>query len=914
MDDRSSNIKGKIRREGQFLVVTFPFDKARFAAIKKIKKSRFDKQAKRWEVPLLSFGQLRTNELFSPEVIKYDFDEKEAEEAFAALTAEQSNAWKRFAENPFMVSAADAAIIDPEAFFYADGRTKTLRLRLKYSAKSKKILSGYPEAQYLKPEKAFALPVLTLNSLLRSFRDKEVTFAVHEEVGRILYLSAEKRAAIAAGKIAPSAEDLEKCLLAPYIDFARDRSCCILKNFNTTDLSLLFPKTIPFAEKKKRAARLSEQELLHLLARAWWSDYRVWQTADVQSFLDSRKPAYKALLQEQPGSCPDVLLPIVQPGVFCALNHAGNPCLVVDARSMEALRDQVAGWCKDGKIAADKRGGVFKIRDSCLEELCAELDGLAVHLPSGVFFQGKEFGGFRGEICRRGAVLQRQRSFKEAKDMEVPDMEPALSRLLFPHQRVAAAWLLQNQRAFLGDDMGLGKTLSVLSTFSVLKKQDERHFLLVVCPNSLTRNWQREASQWLANLKLALLPDQKAKRELFLRKLMITDPWWIAGLVVNYETIRVPDVCEKMKELCTKVKTVLCLDEAQRTKNPRSKTFAALRQIACLCERRILLSGTPTPKDIADIWSQMYLLDDGERLGRSYYGWLEQVAELGTKWSDFAIKRYREEQVEESVLRVHEVLLRRKKEEVVDLPEKIFAIRDVVLTGEQAERYEEIRKQLLLRVSGMDGITFLREITNVLEEFLRAVQVASNPRLIDAQWKGEPAKFLELDEIVREIVEEREEKLVIWTNYLLNVEELLHRYRHLKTAGFSGEVKPSEREKIVRDFQTKSKSSAKILVGIPAAGGLGITLTAAQTAVYIDKTWNGEHWLQSVDRLHRIGQKGTVNIISLQASLVDAIIYKNLRKKEKAQAKLLGDGGVCDQQDYPSWEELRAAVQARDED
>jgi SNF2 family DNA or RNA helicase len=121
------------------------------------------------------------------------------------------------------------------------------------------------------------------------------------------------------------------------------------------------------------------------------------------------------------------------------------------------------------------------------------------------------------------------------------------------------------------------------------------------------------------------------------------------------------------------------------------------------------------------------------------------------------------------------------------------------------------------------------------------------------------------------------------------VRELVERYKDLGAAPFSGEVTAAEREITVRAFQTEE--APRILVAVPAAGGVGITLTAAQTAVYIDKTWNAEHWMQSVDRIHRIGQRGTVNIISLLGCKVDEIIHWNLRRKEQGQAEILGDNG-----------------------
>jgi SNF2 family DNA or RNA helicase len=157
-------------------------------------------------------------------------------------------------------------------------------------------------------------------------------------------------------------------------------------------------------------------------------------------------------------------------------------------------------------------------------------------------------------------------------------------------------------------------------------------------------------------------------------------------------------------------------------------------------------------------------------------------------------------------------------------------------------------------------------------------------------------------------VHEQGQKIVVWSNYLVNIRELCERYKVYGAAPFSGEVSADERERTVRAFQEGDE--LKVLVAVPAAGGVGITLTAAQTAVYIDKTWNAEHWMQSVDRIHRIGQRGTVNIISLLGSKVDEIIHWNLRRKEQGQAKVLGDYQTPSEQSHLGLtrEELLAAL------
>jgi SNF2 family DNA or RNA helicase len=456
---------------------------------------------------------------------------------------------------------------------------------------------------------------------------------------------------------------------------------------------------------------------------------------------------------------------------------------------------------------------------------------------------------------------------------------------------VAIEWLKELPTAFLGDDMGLGKTLSVLSFFATLQRTEGYERLLVVCPNSLTRNWVREATTWFPHMKATVLAGDKTEKAWTLR-LLAEGSVPCDVFVANYEGVRLDYVTPELAEIASKRKTLLCIDESQRVKNPQAKTFKALSTIAPHCKRRVLLSGTPTPKDVSDLWAQMKLLDGGKRFGRSFYKWLGTVAELGTEYSEFAIKKFNEYEVAEAIYRAQEVMLRRRKEKVIDLPAKTFSLREIELTGSQRERYDEIREGLILRMRSTSGEQFVREITNILEEYLRAVQVASNPRLIDPEWKGEPAKFLELDEIVNEVVREQGQKVVIWTNYLGNIRELVERYKDLGAAPFSGEVSAADREMTVRAFQTEEKP--RVLVAVPAAGGVGITLTAAQTAVYIDKTWNAEHWMQSVDRIHRIGQRGTVNVISLLSCKVDEMIHWNLRRKEQGQADVLGDNGPTD--------------------
>ena len=635
-------------------------------------------------------------------------------------------------------------------------------------------------------------------------------------------------------------------------------------------LSLWFAEHDNMHTRRKEVEVLTADSAAELLLRAAECGTGIFLTRSAKEFLRKKQN------------------PILTNNASWILSSTGKPSLFVAKEFEFGAALPRHKWIARTLISADPlHGELLSIPQYRLPDFLKEVEA-ALSVEGAPFpYRSKSFSRVLNEATsamkRRTEILRLQ----QAKDAKVPGVELELAERLFPHQRVAVSYLMRSPQVFLGDDMGLGKTLSVLAAFQGLLNQDQSDFLLVVCPNSLVKNWQREAEQWTPQTKLLSLPDGKQKRIAFLRKLGQYDLDWVRGLVLHFELLRLEDVYPVLAKICAGRRTMLCIDESQRSKNPQSKIFTALQAVATKCPRRVLLSGTPAPRDISDLWAQMNLLDGGERLGTKFYRWLEEVAELGNKWSDYAVKKYRPEGVEETIAKVNEVLLRRRKEDVLSLPEKIFSVRDISLKGDQKKRYEEVRKALLVRLSTSSGETYVREIDSILEQFLRAVQIASNPRLVDSTWKGEPAKFLELDTIVDELVEEQGEKLVVWTNYRDNVKELVQRYSSVGVAGFSGDASTEERAERIKAFQEGSE--LKLLVAIPAAGGVGITLTAAQTAVYLEKTWNAEHWLQSVDRLHRIGQKGAVHIVSLHSCLIDNIIYKNLRKKESMLKKVMGD-------------------------
>lgn len=900
-----------ILREGALVRLDFEYSPARVAAVKGIKGARYSPDDKSWTIPYDSVDTVLTHKEFPTYRSLNGLGDRSVVPSDAELAATELR------RNPFSVSEEVIAASRLDVVIRITFQKRRLRVIPRIGSTALKIVKKVKGATFSGSDSAYVIPVERLTDLLKKFRDKEVRFAVDALTGETLSKSAALRNDILGSPSNYDSEQLAEACLVPFITEVPDREGEYRPCYFTSEQ---FKAAFPGESRKANQTTpftLDRRALLAFNARRDALAFSVWLTKGVHSEIAASKERLLEEISNASGPIDDAAADVVQLPFLWRTGENGRAVLAIGLPASSETRRLVAdriGEVLGTRYESESDALLVEVPDSRLLAVEAEVQHLVEQHELGDIPRSSGFVRLLEDVRERSVLRERATFYSSLEDVpseRVVGLDIAEARRLFPHQRVAIEWLKEFPHAFLGDDMGLGKTLSVLSFFATLRRSQGFKRLLVVCPNSLTRNWVREVTTWFPELKAIALTGDKEEKAWTLR-LLQEGALAADVVVVNYEGVRLPYVTPELSEIVARERTLLCVDESQRVKNHQAKTFKALASIAPRCERRVLLSGTPTPKDVSDLWAQMKLLDGGKRFGRSFYKWLGTVAELGTDYSEFAVKRFIDGEVNEAIIRAQEIMLRRRKERVIDLPPKTFSLREIEMSGSQRERFDEIREGLMLRMRSTSGEQFVREITNILEEYLRAVQVASNPRLIDPQWKGEPAKFLELDEIVNEVVREQGQKIVVWTNYLGNIRELVDRYKDLGAAPFSGEVSAADREATVRAFQNEEKP--KILVAVPAAGGVGITLTAAQTAVYIDKTWNAEHWMQSVDRIHRIGQKGTVNVISLLSSKVDEMIHWNLRRKEQGQANVLGDNGPLEVaiQGLPTRKELLEALELDD--
>ena len=900
---RSRAPAGKLlfeEKEEKFLL-TFRYSKQRAEEIKTFSEARFDQKKKSWHFPIKHWREIRLSEHFSSQKILYDLDLEKVDKAFSLYEDQKLRAREEVHKKPLFAKLETATRAELNALLQLSKNGNCICLKT-ICEKSKQAALEIPGVYYSENEDYFRIPTQAIKLLLKKLSALGLLFAVEESLGNRLSQTAEKRAEILRQTERITSKELEDSLLFPYI--TKEESLIgptyKLHRYDAYQLKLALGSTGSYHQRKQLAENLNVESLCRLIYNLKKSYIYPWLESEAKNDLNFY------LEQLIPKNCSvkvhdEILLLNTLELVLSTDENESAGLAIRTPLSLKknALIEDLKPWTEEKKIHYIDEYAFLSFKEDSLKEVTEKLkatDGIYTSLS---YEQAQK------QIFQREELLRRHRYYSKMTDCRVDSLEKELHDKLFPHQRVAVKWLRESEASFLGDDMGLGKTLSVLAHYKDLKEGKELDFILVICPNSLVTNWEKEVADWTPELKIVALPKTKAKREKFLLEMESGVETDCDGIVVNFEGARIESVANSLKKIISKKNALFVVDESQRAKNANSSTFSALKTISENATRRVLLSGTPAPKDISDIWAQIYLLDRGERFGDNFYEWLPQIAELGNDYSEYAIKEFKQKEVKKVIARARELLLRRRKENVVELPEKIFSTRYLPLTGNQLSRYNEIVRELKLRLTTKSGKEFSREIDNILEEFLRAVQTASNPRLIDESWEGEPTKFLELDNIVKEIVEENGSSVVIWTNYLKNVRELTTRYSKLSTASYSGEVSREQRKQIIEDFQAKK---IKILIAVPAAGGVGITLTAAQTAVYIDKTWNAEHWMQSIDRVHRIGQNGTVNIISLESTRVDYLIARNLGKKQAFNSRLLDKDEAESVPIYPSKEELLEAL------
>jgi superfamily II DNA or RNA helicase len=451
---------------------------------------------------------------------------------------------------------------------------------------------------------------------------------------------------------------------------------------------------------------------------------------------------------------------------------------------------------------------------------------------------------------------------------------------LRPYQLQGLAWLQYLARQELGgilaDDMGLGKTAQALAHLLVEKQAGRLTApALVVAPTSLIFNWTQEAARVAPDLRVATLSDPSERAQVMKR---LGD---IDLLLCSYGL-----AWREVRTLAKPRFSVLVLDEAQAVKNPRSRAARALRRLQA--NQRLVLTGTPLENHLGELWTQFDFLMPGY-LGESRAfarHWRKPIEQTGDA------RRARE-----LASRVRPFILRRLKEEVAkDLPPMTVLTQRIPLQGRQRQLYESVRigADHLVRRLLKDSEIFGTGLMSVLDAMLKLRQVCCDPRLvpgISLPHGMEAAKLEWIREKVPEMIAQGRTILIFsqFTGMLDLIEAAMADLR-MPLMKLTGETPEGKRGEVVRRFQA---GEAPLMLVSLKAGGVGLTLTAADTVIQVDPWWNPAVDAQAHARAHRIGQTRPVFVhqLAIEGSIEERMLELQARKRALADGLLGRDGG-----------------------
>lgn len=433
--------------------------------------------------------------------------------------------------------------------------------------------------------------------------------------------------------------------------------------------------------------------------------------------------------------------------------------------------------------------------------------------------------------------------------------------------------------AALFHEQGLGKTKIALDLALQWLEAGTVDSALVITKKGLVKNWEKETRSH-TSLSSATFDSNRLRNSYKFNK-----PYRL--YIAHYEAV---SGSVKSFSLFLKTRKVgAILDEAHYMKNPKGRIAKAFFHLAELFSRRVIMTGTPVANRPYDLWSQIFFLDQGKSLGCDFESFKSRY-DLPPGAPNCVDTAFEGSLVQLFEAIQHFTIRETKQSAGLSLPTKKLHNQTVSMEPQQHKLYEEYREKLRAEVI-KDGRLVTDGVENLLKKMLRLVQVASNPRIVDESYDREPGKLLALNGLLSAI--KKDEKAVVWTNFIANADYLADRLVHMGSLKLHGKMNMEARNRAVERFL--NDPAKQVLVATPGAAKEGLTLTVANHAVFFDRSFSLNDWLQAQDRIHRISQQRTCWVTNLFArDSIDEWVDELLVCKQRYAALAQGDSCIND--------------------
>lgn len=390
-------------------------------------------------------------------------------------------------------------------------------------------------------------------------------------------------------------------------------------------------------------------------------------------------------------------------------------------------------------------------------------------------------------------------------------------------------------------DMGLGKTVITLSAVKELKyNRFQVGRVLVIAPKKVAEStWAREADKWDHTKMLRVIP------------------------VLGSETKRIRALCTpadlyviNRENVCWLVDyyrndwpfDMVVIDESTSFKSHKAKRFKSLSSIASRIERMVLLTGTPSPNGVADLWSQIYLLDGGERLGARFSQFRERYFDPDKRGRNviYSYKLKDDDSYTYITDRISDICVSLKAEDYISLPDIVYNTVEVELDAKARKAYDEMERDLILSLPEEEDIS----VASAAALSSKLLQLA-NGAIYDDDHEAHPVHECKM-EAFKELIESLSGKPVLVFYSFRHDKDRIH--SALSKTGLT--VRDLEKDSDVEDWNA---GKIDVLLTHPASSAYGLNLQeGGNHVIWFGLTWNLELYQQANKRLHRQGQKEKV--------------------------------------------------------